>query len=164
MNFAIFAGPFLYLYKLYLYNKREIKQSYIFSLPEAQIVVTGRPELTYFKLKKKVQTIMPKTLEQRIKEIIKSIPEGRVATYGQIAAFAGNPLAARQVVRVLHACSATDKLPWQRVINSKGTISLPPGRGYEMQKALLKREGIEFSPTDRIDLDKFLWQPRKRKN
>jgi len=106
---------------------------------------------------------MPKTLEQRIKEIIKRIPKGRVATYGQIATFAGNPRAARQVVRVLHACSAKDKLPWQRVINSKGTISLRPGEGYEIQKALLKREGISFSESGRIDFDKYLWQPRRRK-
>ena len=106
---------------------------------------------------------MPKTLEQRIKEIIKSIPKGRVATYGQIAAFAGNPRAARQVVRVLHACSDKDKLPWQRVINSKGTISLRQGEGYEIQKALLKREGICFGESGRIDLEKFLWKPRRRK-
>lgn len=99
------------------------------------------------------------TLEQRIKDIIKSIPEGKVASYGQIATFAGNPRAARQVVRVLHACSGADDLPWHRVVNSKGTISLKPGHGYETQKRLLKKEGVRFSLYDQIDLAKYQWQP-----
>jgi len=99
------------------------------------------------------------TLEQRIKEILKQIPRGKVATYGQIAAFAGNPRAARQVVRILHACSAKDKLPWHRVINSQGKISLKPGFGYEVQKRLLAKEKIEFDLYDRIDLDKHQWSP-----
>ncbi|MEE8417765.1 MAG: MGMT family protein [candidate division Zixibacteria bacterium] len=98
-------------------------------------------------------------LSQRIKDIIKKIPRGKLATYGQIAAMAGNPLAAREVVRILHSSSRKEKLPWHRVINSKGRISLQPGFGYEEQKNLLVKEGIEFADDDTIDFERFLWQP-----
>ena len=94
----------------------------------------------------------------RIKDIIKKIPAGKVATYGQIAAMAGNPLAARQVVRILHSSSRKEKLPWHRVINSRGRISLQPGFGYEEQKALLTKEGVAFDDNDTIDFKRFLWQ------
>jgi methylated-DNA-protein-cysteine methyltransferase-like protein len=103
------------------------------------------------------------SLSDRIKEVLKRVPRGRVATYGQIAALAGNPLAARQVVRVLHACSSKDKLPWQRIIGAKGTISLPRGEGYATQKKLLLREGVKFGAEDMINLDRFLWEPRAGK-
>ncbi|MEP0828596.1 MAG: MGMT family protein [bacterium] len=95
--------------------------------------------------------------------VIKKIPRGRVASYGQIAALAGNPRAARQVVRTLHSLSGKEKLPWHRVINSKGTISLPPGAGYELQKALLMKEGVRFDERDRVDLARFQWNPRRIK-
>lgn len=104
------------------------------------------------------------TLSDRIKGVLKRVPRGRVATYGQIAALAGNPLAARQVVRVLHACSEKDNLPWQRIIGAKGTISLPRGEGYETQKSMLLREGIKFGDGDQIDLNKYLWEPRNAKS
>ncbi len=90
--------------------------------------------------------------------IIKNIPQGKVATYGQIAALAGNRFAARQVVRVLNSSSRKEKLPWHRVVNSHGTLSLAPGCGYEEQKALLVGEGIVFDEEDRIDFKKFLWK------
>jgi methylated-DNA-protein-cysteine methyltransferase-like protein len=93
--------------------------------------------------------------------IIKKIPRGKVATYGQIAALAGNPLGARQVVRVLHSSSDKHNLPWQRVINSQGKIALPRKKGYETQKRLLLREGVKFRG-DRIDLDEYQWNPRRR--
>ncbi len=96
-------------------------------------------------------------LSQRIKEIIKKIPRGKVATYGQIAAFAGNPRASRLVVWTLNSSSQIEKLPWHRVINSRGRISLQPGQGYEIQKMLLQKEGIKFEEDDSIDLKKYLW-------
>ena len=102
---------------------------------------------------------MPTSLHDRVKIVIKRIPKGRVATYGQIAACAGNPRAARQVVRVLHSSSQKDKLPWHRVINREGRISLKPTQGYEIQHALLLKEGITFDKNDTIDLNRFLWQP-----
>lgn len=97
----------------------------------------------------------------RVKRLIKKVPRGKVASYGQIAAMAGNPRAARQVVRVLHACSDKDRLPWHRIINSKGGISLKPGQGYELQKAMLRDEGVRFEENDLIDLKRFLWSPKR---
>ena len=93
-------------------------------------------------------------------ELIRSIPEGKVSTYGSIAALAGNPRAARQVVRVLHVYSRKEKLPWHRVVNREGKISLKPFHGYEQQKLLLETEGVEFGVGDRIDLDHYLWDKR----
>jgi methylated-DNA-protein-cysteine methyltransferase-like protein len=99
-----------------------------------------------------------RTFSGEVVEIIKCIPRGKVATYGQIAGLAGNRFAARQVVWVLNTSSKTEKLPWHRVVNSRGTISLKPGRGYEEQKELLEKEGIIFDKYDRIDLKTFLWR------
>ncbi len=100
---------------------------------------------------------MADSFHQRVIEVIKQIPRGSVATYGQIAALAGNPRAARQVVRTLHSAAEKEHLPWHRVINWKGKISLKPGRGYEQQKALLKKERIVFDSDDRIDLERYQW-------
>lgn len=91
---------------------------------------------------------------------IRRIPRGKVATYGQIAALVGNPRDPRSVGWVLHGCTESEKLPWFRVINREGKISLPPGEGYELQRALLEGEGIKFDFRDRVDLKKFQWQPR----
>ena len=92
--------------------------------------------------------------------IIRSIPRGKVATYGQVAGVAGSPLAARQVVRVLHALSRRESLPWHRVINSAGFISLPRGAGFEQQKALLEKERVRVREDGGIDMGKYLWVPR----
>ena len=100
-----------------------------------------------------------KSYTEKVRDLIKAIPHGKVATYGQIAAYAGNPRASRQVVRVLHSSSEKYNLPWHRVINSKGKISLPSGNGYEIQKQLLLKEGVVFSKDDNIDLSVFLWKP-----
>jgi methylated-DNA-protein-cysteine methyltransferase-like protein len=97
--------------------------------------------------------------EDRAKNMIKTIPRGKVATYAQIAGLAGNYRAARQVVWVLHSSSDKDRLPWHRVINSRGGIALRPGRGFEEQKCLLLREGVCVSRLGRIDLDEFQWEP-----
>ena len=98
---------------------------------------------------------------QRIKELIRRIPRGKVATYGHIAALAGNPWGGRQVAWVLHSSARKENLPWQRVINSKGTISLKPGYGYERQRELLEKEGIVFNIEDKVDLGIYLWKPEK---
>jgi len=99
------------------------------------------------------------SFHDRVIAAIKSVPRGKVASYGQIAAFAGGPRAARQVVRILHSSSRKHRLPWHRIVNSQGRISLKPGQGYEEQKARLTAEGVKFSLDDRIDLSKFLWTP-----
>jgi methylated-DNA-protein-cysteine methyltransferase-like protein len=102
---------------------------------------------------------MPKSYHQLIKETLKRIPLGKVATYGQIAAIAGNPYGAREVARVLHSSSRKDNLPWHRVINRLGRISLSRNQGYEEQRRLLEVEGVEFGLKDTIDFEKYLWQP-----
>lgn len=93
----------------------------------------------------------------RVKQLIKSVPRGQVATYGQIAACAGNPRSSRQVAWLLHSSSRKDNLPWHRIINSRGTISLPIGGGFEEQKVLLEAEGIPVDEKGRIRLSKYLW-------
>ena len=102
---------------------------------------------------------MTSTFSDRVIEIISGIPRGKVMTYGQIAAAAGNPRGARQVVRILHVFSDKKDLPWFRVVNRQGKISLPSGYGYELQKSLLEDEGAEFGPDDRIDLNIARYSP-----
>ncbi|MEH0022344.1 MAG: MGMT family protein [Desulfobacter sp.] len=92
-------------------------------------------------------------------DVIKSIPHGKVLSYGRVAALAGNPRGARQVSRLLHSMSEKHDLPWHRVVNASGKISLPRGRGYELQRALLESEGIVFSKRRVIDFSTFLWMP-----
>jgi len=92
-------------------------------------------------------------------ELIRAIPEGNICTYGKIAAHAGDPRGARQVVRILHSCGEKERLPWHRVVNREGRIALRPMEGYEKQRALLEHEGVEFDEFGRIDLDQFLWEP-----
>jgi len=93
-------------------------------------------------------------------QAIKNIPSGKVATYGQIALMAGSYRAPRQVAWILHSSSAKENLPWHRVINSRGEISLKRRAGYEQQKMLLMEEGVKFNKEGRIDLKRFLWQPK----
>ncbi len=94
--------------------------------------------------------------------VIRAIPAGKVASYGQVAALAGSPGGARQVVRILHSLSAREGLPWHRVVTSTGEIALPEGGGLEAQKAALKAEGIRLDPKGRIDLSRHQWSPRYR--
>jgi methylated-DNA-protein-cysteine methyltransferase-like protein len=81
---------------------------------------------------------MNESFHERVVRVIKKIPKGKVATYGQIATMAGSPRAACQVVRTLHSSSKKEKLPWHRVINSQGKIGLKEYQGYELQKAMLE--------------------------
>src|SRR5512137_958608 len=100
----------------------------------------------------------PFTLE--VKKVLRSIPRGRVATYGQIAALAGRERAARGVAWILHSSSEAAGLPWHRVIGGGGRISLRRGRGYEEQKRRLGAEGVRVGPGGRIDLKRYQWEPR----
>lgn len=92
--------------------------------------------------------------------VIRLIPKGKVASYGQVAALAGSPLGARQVVRVLHALSRKEKLPWHRVIGGRGTISLPRGAGFETQRKRLQAEGVRVSLAGEVDMKRHSWKPR----
>ena len=91
-------------------------------------------------------------LHQRIYEIVKQIPYGRVASYGRIARMVN--CTARQVGYALSA--STDDIPWQRVINAKGEISIRAGA--ERQRRKLMDEGILFDTDGRVDFEKFGWR------
>lgn len=97
---------------------------------------------------------------QRIYAIVRRIPRGRVATYGQVAALAGLPGAARQVGYALHALSGSTALPWQRVINAAGRISLPPHAGGLEQRFRLIADGIPVDDQGRVPLARVQWRPR----
>ena len=93
--------------------------------------------------------------------MIRRIPRGRVATYGQIARLAGLPGHARQVGYALHALPASTALPWQRVVNASGGISLRSANGAAIsQRILLEREGVVFDARGRIALARFGWRAR----
>ena len=98
--------------------------------------------------------------------LIRRIPRGRVATYGQIASLAGAPRNARRVGRVLATLPPGSGVPWQRVINAQGGISqraphpLRALGGPELaQAALLRREGVRLK-NERVDLARYRWRPR----
>ncbi|WP_342513633.1 MGMT family protein [Sporosarcina sp. FSL K6-1522] len=93
---------------------------------------------------------------ERVIQIIQGIPIGHVMTYGQVAAAAGSPRGARQVVRILHSMSEKHQLPWHRIINAKGEISFTGGD----QRELLEMEGVQFSPTGKVDLTVYRWFPQ----
>lgn len=95
---------------------------------------------------------------ERVIKIIKNIPEGKVMTYGQIARLAGSPRGARQVVRVLHSLSAKYNLPWHRVINAKGELTIKDYDLRSLQKLYLQNEGVEFLNEYSINLPKCQWR------
>ena len=94
---------------------------------------------------------------QDVIKIIKNIPSGNVLTYGRIAKLAGNPQAARQVSWLLHSSTKKYNLPWHRVINSLGKITMKSFDDREYQKHLLEKEGVVFRDDYKIDLKVYLW-------
>ena len=99
----------------------------------------------------------------RVYRVVRRIPRGRVATYGQVAKLAGLPRGARQVGYALHALHPDSRVPWQRVINQRGEISPRALRGPEvLQQRLLEAEGVRFDTDGRVDLPRFRWRPRRR--
>jgi methylated-DNA-protein-cysteine methyltransferase-like protein len=101
----------------------------------------------------------PLEFTRRVRDVIRSIPRGKVASYGQVAAVAGDPRQARQVAWILHASSEKEGLPWHRVIAARGRISLPSARGGREQRRRLESEGIRFGPGGTVDLEKYGWRP-----
>ncbi len=93
--------------------------------------------------------------------VVRRIPKGRVATYGQVAALAGRPGRARQVGYAMHALPEGSGVPWQRVINASGRISFhPDSLEHAVQRALLEAEGVMFGPGGAVSLERFGWRPR----
>lgn len=99
-------------------------------------------------------------LTERILSVLKRIPKGKVASYGQIAALAGSPRGARQVVRILHTLSEKEKLPWHRVVDRNGRISLPMEGHGAVQAALLRKEKVPVNEHGAIRMETFGWAPR----
>jgi len=100
---------------------------------------------------------------RRIHDVVRRIPRGRVATYGQVAELAGLPRQPRLVGYVLHALPPGTVLPWHRVVNAKGEVS-PRGDGLggdQIQTQLLAREGVRLIG-GRLSLEHYRWQPRPR--
>ena len=98
---------------------------------------------------------------RKIHIIVKNIPSGKVATYGQIAALVGPGMPARIVGYALHGLPENNDIPWHRVINSKGKISYSSSRNEHdsLQRRLLEKEGVQSGSEGRIDLERFLWHP-----
>jgi methylated-DNA-protein-cysteine methyltransferase-like protein len=100
--------------------------------------------------------------------VVRRIPRGRVATYGDVALAAGKPRAARQVGYALAALRGTaNDVPWQRVLGArprgKAAISILDAMGAAVQRRLLEEEGITFDERERVDLARFGWKRPARK-
>ncbi|HEY2824052.1 MAG TPA: MGMT family protein [Gemmatimonadales bacterium] len=99
------------------------------------------------------------TAYTRIYAVVRRIPKGKVATYGQVARLAGLPGRARQVGYALHALTGGTTLPWHRVVNAKGEVSRRARSGGEItQRILLEREGIRFDAGGRMPLKQVAWR------
>jgi methylated-DNA-protein-cysteine methyltransferase-like protein len=99
---------------------------------------------------------------KRVYRLVRQIPAGQVATYGQIAALLGNPRAARAVGWALHRLpdGEVDRVPWHRVINAQGRISTScREHPAHEQRRRLEREGIVFDGTERVPLERYRWDP-----
>ena len=97
------------------------------------------------------------SFSQRVIQVIAAIPFGTVATYGDVARLAGSPRAARQVGGLLKRLPAGSRLPWHRIINRHGQISLQ-GDDLLRQRDALEAEGIEISDAGEVDLARYRWR------
>jgi len=98
-----------------------------------------------------------KSLFPRIYQVVRQVPPGRVASYGQIAEIVGPGCGARMVGYAMAATPEGSDIPWQRIVNREGKISLP-GRGGQIQRMRLEAEGVVFDARNRIDMTRFGWQ------
>jgi methylated-DNA-protein-cysteine methyltransferase-like protein len=95
---------------------------------------------------------------KRVYELVAQIPEGRVMTYGQVAALCGAAWAAWEVGQIAH--TGPTGLPWQRVVNKQGGLAAGwPGGGREAHAARLRADGVEVSDDFTVDVGKLLWNP-----
>lgn len=99
-------------------------------------------------------------LRRAVLRVVRRIPRGRVATYGEVAELAGRPGAARAVGRVLSTLDGrlAREVPWQRVVNASGGISRRPGEGPRTQRERLEAEGVRFRGGGRVDLERHHWR------
>ena len=107
---------------------------------------------------------LPADAHERIRAVIRRIPRGRVATYGQVALLAGLGRRARLVGYVLRVSPEGSGLPWQRVLNAAGRVSDHPDPLFgALQRALLEAEGVRFEGGGAVDLGRYRWRPRSGK-
>ena len=112
------------------------------------------------KLRRPLSGVNRESAYTRIWAVVRRIPAGRVASYGQVARLAGLPGRARQVGYAMHALPAGSFVPWHRVVNAAGRVSRRRIPGPELaQRMLLEREGVRFGPGGKISLDRFGWRP-----
>jgi methylated-DNA-protein-cysteine methyltransferase-like protein len=97
---------------------------------------------------------------ERVETIVKQIPKGRVMTYGQLAALAGNARSARIVGGIAHF--SNPKLPWQRVVNKTGGLAAGYPGGRTGHRQVLEKEGIKVTEELTIDIEKLIWWPPKK--
>ena len=98
------------------------------------------------------------TTFEKIYDVVRKIPRGKVATYGQIAALAGNPKWSRVVGYALHVNPDPDEIPCYRVVNRFGGLSSAFAFGViNEQERLLREDGIEFRSNGTVDLNEYLW-------
>jgi methylated-DNA-protein-cysteine methyltransferase-like protein len=101
---------------------------------------------------------------RRIYAVVRRIPRGCVATYGQVAHLAGLGEQARQVGYALHALEDDSDVPWHRVVNARGAVSLRAESGFDqIQRLLLEGEGVLFDGRGRVCLDTYRWEPGSRR-
>ncbi len=104
------------------------------------------------------------TFHERVYKVVRKIPKGKVATYGQVAALMGSPRASRQVGWALHALDAAkvENVPWQRVVNKQGYISIMNHEHAQDEQAWkLKRDGVKVIKKEKlwwVNLEKYLWK------
>ena len=104
---------------------------------------------------------IPAEFARRVLTVVRRIPRGRVATYGQVAALAGFPRQPRLVGYALHALTRGTSVPWHRVINARGMVSTrSDGSASLSQRLLLEREGVHFDARQRVSFARFGWKPR----
>jgi len=99
---------------------------------------------------------------ERVYELVRRVPRGRVISYGGVAALLGHPRAARGVGQALHALPDGTDVPWWRVVNRHGEISIKGVlHGAARQRQLLRSEGVRFSREGRIDWRRYGWAPEE---
>lgn len=104
----------------------------------------------------------PQNFTERVYAVVRRIPRGKCASYGDVAALLGTPRAARGVGWALSALDADTTVPWWRVINKRGAISIRrPDVSPKVQHALLEDEGVRFGPDGCVDWAKVRWVPRE---
>lgn len=101
----------------------------------------------------------PSGFRQRVYDTVRGIPRGRVTSYGDVAALVGSPRAARGVGAALNGLPSDTDVPWWRVVNRSGRLTIPADHGLRvLQRTLLERERVAFRPDGSVDLERHGWE------